>query len=405
MWEYNYTPAEDELYHYGIKGMKWGVRRYQNSDGSLTAKGKKRYSDNSAYEVKTTDGDTFRVSRGGTKNYNTKQSKVTKTWGEHYKEIDDAKLAQKQSKKSKHRQKLEAQYKSMGLTDAQVKQTVDNRIKTEKILAASAALTVAACSAYVINKNIKARTDGIIKSGELLQRIEMQDTQGQLHDVFYVAKGKHDSKRYAGLLGATRKQQTGHAYMMQLKSNGDIKVASKDKATKIFADLYKNDPDFRKNAEQYAKAHFTGKNKANVSNLSNRNMKKMYENFNANLIGIREGKSGIDTKFYDKLKKAGYGAVQDVNDMKFSGYNAKNPLIVFNNSNRINVQSMTEMTGNLNKAANTERLKISGESAAKTFFEKVGPILAISLTGKAASAYKKKPDKDEVKQQLKYRYN
>lgn len=33
-----------ELYHHGVKGMKWGVRRYQNPDGSLTAKGKKHYS-------------------------------------------------------------------------------------------------------------------------------------------------------------------------------------------------------------------------------------------------------------------------------------------------------------------------------------------------------------------------
>lgn len=33
-----------ELYHHGIKGQKWGVRRYQNSDGTLTDEGRKRYS-------------------------------------------------------------------------------------------------------------------------------------------------------------------------------------------------------------------------------------------------------------------------------------------------------------------------------------------------------------------------
>lgn len=42
MSHYGYL-VHSELYHYGIKGMKWGIRRYQNPDGSLTEAGKNRY--------------------------------------------------------------------------------------------------------------------------------------------------------------------------------------------------------------------------------------------------------------------------------------------------------------------------------------------------------------------------
>lgn len=46
LWEDNY------LAHYGIKQQRWGVRRFQNEDGSLTEEGRKRYRDFSKAETK-----------------------------------------------------------------------------------------------------------------------------------------------------------------------------------------------------------------------------------------------------------------------------------------------------------------------------------------------------------------
>ena len=67
----------EELYHYGTKGMKWGVRRYQNPDGSYTAAGKERYGKGSSNSYGTYEQDIAKL-----KKYNTKvkkaQSKVSK---------------------------------------------------------------------------------------------------------------------------------------------------------------------------------------------------------------------------------------------------------------------------------------------------------------------------------------
>ena len=411
MYAYNYY-YQNDLYHHGIKGQKWGVRRFQNKDGSLTNAGRKRYSDE-VNDLKTSMKSAEAKMKKAYSVYDDANSeyfyKSTKKNKERLQEAEQAyaiasrdyksskmkyKIAKMEAdggfipdeNKSKHRLMLEEKYRKQGYNEQEAAVMANDRIRTEKIVTAAAALTVTACAAYAANKYIKNRTDGIIKSGETLQRIEMQDTGGKLHDVFYTSKGKHDNTRYAGLLGMTRKQQTGQAYMMKLEANNDIKVASKEKAAQVFGELYKNDPEFKKSVEGHVRRHFSGRNIANVNNMSDKNIRKLYENFNSGLIHIRDDGSGADKKFYNKLKEAGYGAIQDINDMKYSGYKAKNPLIVFDNSNNnIMVKSVNEMKGDLIGKGMIEY----GKASIETKFEKMmtSPAPALALSGAAASMY------------------
>ena len=419
----------DELYHHGIKGMKWGIRRFQRKDGSLTSAGKKRYLDDPSVKNSKAKMDAARKKqRAANADYTNASNKASfvptksnmqeanKAYARKIKadseyrrskfdystDKEAARLREsgKEIKnKSKHRLKLEEQYKKMGLTDEQAQAAANKRIRTEKILAASAALTVTACAAYVANKKLKDRIDGVIKAGDQMQRISMTDNGGKLHDVFYAAKGDHDIKRYEGMLGAARSKQVGSAYKLKLEATRDIKVASKDHAAKIFEDLYKNDKEFRDSAIRYARINVQGKNAVlDLSKSDARTMKKMYENFNSHLVNMRTDLSGVDQAFYKKLKEAGYGAIQDINDMKFSGYNAKNPLIVFDHSNGgINVKSFEKMAGDLNKAANKEALKAVGEQASKDLIEKYGALTTAGLTASAFGYYNADPTKQYKK--------
>lgn len=59
-----------ELKHWGVKGMKWGVRRYQNADGTLTDAGKKRYyqeADAGHYDKEGYNGTRYKTTKKGKK--------------------------------------------------------------------------------------------------------------------------------------------------------------------------------------------------------------------------------------------------------------------------------------------------------------------------------------------------
>ena len=414
MWEYNYTPDPNELYHYGILGMKWGVRRYQNKDGSLTNAGRRHYYGDASVARAHSKYQEAQANRKTAKklekqarrkaiiptkknlmaygndmrDHSKAKNKEYRSEFEHKTKREAARIRAKNigfKEKSKYRQKLEAQYKKLGLSDEDAQAAANRKIRAEKILAASAALTVAACAAYAYNKHRKNKIDGIIKAGEALQRIEMQDTGGKLHEVFYVAKGKHDMNRYKGLLGFTRAKQTGHAYMMKLEAASDIKVASREKARKAFVDLMNNDKDFRSSLG-FGDRSFT-----------TREINRIYEEFNRQLVDRSMPKDPVN-KFYDKLKSAGYGAIQDVNDMDYSGYKAKNPLIVFDNAGgNISVKSVEEMVDRdgMGRAYAKEMMKALGEAKIDNLLGKEGLVISGIAGGSAAASRLYDPSKDE----------
>lgn len=95
MKEYGLAP--NELKHYGVLGMKWGVRRYQNPDGTLTAKGQKHYAETGEYG--------YHYKSHSTKKYERKASKA-ESKGKSYK----AEIYKRRAQRSKDLDAKEFEY-------------------------------------------------------------------------------------------------------------------------------------------------------------------------------------------------------------------------------------------------------------------------------------------------------
>ena len=85
MWQYNNT---NELYHFGIKGMRWGVRRYQNEDGTLTPAGKKHYGNMSDDKLQKSLYKQVKKARAKQSDWSN-QWNVNNTIGKHSKAVED----------------------------------------------------------------------------------------------------------------------------------------------------------------------------------------------------------------------------------------------------------------------------------------------------------------------------
>lgn len=307
----------DYIAHHGIKGMRWGVRRFQNKDGTRTPAGKKRES------------------------------------------IIDRMRDKAKAHSERRRIGIETEFRKAGYTEAEAAAATKRRLRTEKILLAVGAVALTAAIGTYAYKHHRNEVDHIIKAGTKLQRIEMQDTAGKLHDVFYAAHTPQDKTKYAGYLGAHRIRQTGHAYKMAIGVQNDLKIAGDKNARKIFKELYDKDPDIQR-AVKAAGGVFGGK-AANVNST-----KGLYDRFNQALVLKGPQYETAQKKFYDALKKAGYAGLQDVNDKRYSGYKAQMPIIYLNDGKNFVVNSMQEMKREeVNKAMGKTLAIESGKAMAE----------------------------------------
>ena len=307
---------QNELTHHGIKGMKWGVRRFQNKDGSLTPAGRKRYDE----PIQGT-------------NSTNKKTQNTKS-------------------KSLHRLKLEEKYRNEGLSKEEAEQKAIKRIKAEAYIAAAAGITVASCLAYAKYKNYT--TDKVFKENTEFQRIMRLSPNAIIRDDSrqYIAINKRDKVKYKGLyaqrlsdLNKTPKsiEQGLKVYDVTMKNKKEMRVASRKRAEDTFKKLYLNDDNFRQTLKEDAKHIGIGrtvfenvrKKIYNGEELNNRDFKKAYDYFNAHVLMDRDldgNNNKLSNMFFDSLRKQGINAIQDVNDQKYSGYRAKLPIITFDNS-------------------------------------------------------------------------
>ena len=309
---------QNELTHHGIKGQKWGVRRFQNKDGSLTSAGRKRYDEPNQ----------------GTNSTNKK------------------KKTQNTKSKSLHRLKLEEKYRNEGLSKEEAEQKATKRIKAEAYIAAAAGVTVASCLAYAKYKNYT--TDKVFKENTEFQRIMRLSPNAIIRDDSrqYIAINKRDKVKYKGLyaqrlndLNKTPKsiEQGLKVYDVTMKNKKEMRVASRKRAEDTFKKLYLNDDNFRQTLKEDAKHIGIGrtvfenvrKKIYNGEELNNRDFKKAYDYFNAHVLMDRDldgNNNKLSNMFFDSLRKQGINAIQDVNDQKYSGYRAKLPIITFDNS-------------------------------------------------------------------------
>lgn len=281
--------------------------------------------------------------------------------------------------KSKHRQKLEAEYKKKGMSDEEAEIAAYKRARTEKIIAATAGVTIAAAAAYIAYRHYDKSVDKFIKAGTELQNISNNSNRG-ISDAFYFSMTKSDNLKYRGMYGQNIRDRGQTVYETKIGVKKALKVASEKSAVKALSDLVSGDADYAKtllsHLESSVGRYDTGQQEKVIRDGLNSLRKgrvdtKVYNALNMSLVDHElPTSSRVNTGFYDKLKSLGYDVIADVTDKKYSGFKSSKPMIAFNAASKAAVNSvrkvgLDEMDEAARKAMNDIKVKSAMPSAAE----------------------------------------
>lgn len=325
--------AENYLSHYGIKGQKWGVRRYQYADGTLTPAGKKRYSDTTNQNVAER---VSKIMRSKVKDVvNTARTQIT---GKQY--VDT--------------------YLKQGTTFARIQTS-----KEFENFAFYATYKKADTDKYMglFGKNLTTRANA-----EATRAEKVSNATGDINDIAR-AKELRD------------KSNNMKVYQLKLESTKKLRVPSDENAAHITANLLKESQfksdviasiqdskeKMRRPSQQILFKQAQNALEKDPSRMSTSEKISVYKALNLSLTNHNAQEISAQNRFYGELKKKGYNALLDYNDKEYSSYHAKRPMIVFD-TDSVKLQSVTEtnpkIVDKLYKKYNAER--VAKESIAST---------------------------------------
>lgn len=186
-----------ELYHSGIKGMKWGIRRYQNYDGTLTEEGRHRYNKN--YDDDRAEGSLPTKDEDGNYYYTNKKGKKTlyKTRSE---QLSDEELTDL-NRRVQQENKLAAETSSAYDPPQYTGPKADQALRDASRMAKDIVDALPKGNGKVIKKDYSYLSDQELR--DRINRLQLEDNYGRLTgDTKYVKSGSEKTREMLQTVGS-----------------------------------------------------------------------------------------------------------------------------------------------------------------------------------------------------------